>query len=127
MACKPGASRRSPPGEQLLGLRAPGGELGVPEDRGLDVGGGDLELGVAGATGLLEQRLPHAGEDLPVPLQRVEVAVGDAAAQVAVDVLDVLGLARVDVARQVEVEVVLRVAISPAAPCASSGAARAGG
>ena len=40
--------------------------------------------------------------------------------QVGVQVLDVLGLGGVDVARDVEVVVVLRSAISPAAPSASS-------
>jgi hypothetical protein len=47
--------------------------------------------------------------------------------QVRLDVLEVFGLARVDVARQVQVEVVLGRSISPTAPCASSAAARAGG
>ena len=72
-------------------------------------GSGSLQARVAGAAGGLEQRGAHAGEHLPVVGQRVEVALGDAAAQVAVDVLQVLGLGAVDVARQVEVEVVLRV------------------
>ena len=94
--------------EQLGGGGVEGGELGVAEDGGLDVGGRDAKLAVAGAAGRLEQRGAHGGEDLPVGAQGVEVAVGDAAAQVGVDVLQVLGLGAVDVARQVEVVVVLR-------------------
>ena len=78
--------------EQPDGGDVEGGELGVLEDGGLDVGGGYLELAVAGASGLGEQRRTHAREDLPVACERIDVAVGDAAAQVAVDVLQVLGL-----------------------------------
>ena len=70
----------------------------------------DPELAVAGAVGLLEQRGAHGGDDLPVAVERVNVAVRDAAAQVGVNVLQVLRLGAVNVAREVEVEVVLRVA-----------------
>jgi hypothetical protein len=45
-------------------------------------------------------------EDLPVGAQGVDVAVGDAAVEVGVQVVQVLGLAGVDVARDVEVVVV---------------------
>ena len=86
------------------------GELGMAEDGGLDLADGDREPGVAGAVGRGEERGAHGGEDLPVAVEAVDVAVGDAAAQVGVDVLQVLGLGAVDVAREVEVEVVLRVA-----------------
>ena len=82
----------------------------MAEDGRLDVRDGDLELAVAGAIGLLEQRGAHAGDDLPVAFERVNVAVGDAAAQVCLNVLDVLRLGGVNVAREVEVEVVLRIA-----------------
>ena len=61
-----------------------GGELGVAEDGGLDLGRpATFELAVAGPAGRLEQSRAHGGEDLPVALERVDVAVGDAAAQVA--------------------------------------------
>ena len=86
-----------------------GGELGVAEDGGLHLGERQLQARVAGAARGLEQHGAHAGEHLPVRAERVEIALRDAAAQVAVDVLQVLGLGAVDVARQVEVEVVLRV------------------
>ncbi len=68
-----------------------------------------LQPAVAGPARRLEQRGAHAGKHLPVAVERIDVAVRDAAAQVAVDVLQVLRLGAVDVARQVEVEVVLRV------------------
>ena len=45
--------------------------------------------------------------DVPVALQGIDIGDGDAALQVALDVLEVLGLLAVDVARQVEVEIVL--------------------
>ena len=99
-----------PLGEELGRGVVEGGELGVAEDGGLDLRDGELELAVAGAVGLLEQRGAHAGDDLPVAVERINVAVRDAAAQVAVDVLQVLRLGAVDVAREVEVVVVLRVA-----------------
>ena len=55
--------------------------------------------------GLLEQRLAHRWNDLPVAIQSVDVALQDAAAQVTIDVLDILRFGAVDVAREVEVEV----------------------
>ncbi len=81
----------------------------MAEDGGLHFGDGKLELAVAGAVGRLEQGGAQAGHDLPVVAEGIEVALGDAAAQVAVDVLQVLRLGAVDVAREVEVVVVLRV------------------
>lgn len=45
-------------------------------------------------------------EDGPGAAQGVEVAVGDAAEEVGADVLDVLGVGRVDVPREIEVVVV---------------------
>ena len=102
------AAARQPAKRSRHGL-VEGGELGVTEDRGLHLGQRQLEARVARATGGLEQRGAHAGEHLPVVGERVEIALGDAAAQVALDVLQVLRLRAVDVARQVEVEVVLRV------------------
>ena len=83
-----------------------GGELGMLVDGGLD---GRLlhgEVDVAGAAGL-EQSLPELRADGPVPLQSINIGDGDAALQVALDVLQVLGRLAVDVARQVEVELVL--------------------
>ena len=85
------------------------GELGVAEDGGLHLGDGKLQLAVAGAVGLFEQGGADAGDDLPVAVEVINIALGNAAAQVAVDVLHVLRLGAVNVARQVEVVVVLRV------------------
>ena len=98
-----------PFGEQLGHGFIESGELGVAEDGRLDVSGGDFQLAVAGTVGLLEQRGADGGDDLPVGFERVNVAVRDAAVEMGVDVLNVLRFGAVDVAREVEVEVVLRV------------------
>lgn len=82
------------------------GELGVTEDGSLDLGGFDLGMDIAGAIRIDKQVMPNRGEDVPVALQGINVPHGDAAAQVAVDVLQVFRLSTVDVARQVQVEVV---------------------
>ena len=94
--------------EELLCLGREGGELGVGEDGGLDFSLDWLNGAVAG-TKRLEQSVAQAGHDLPVVAEGIEVALGDAAAQVAVDILEVLRLGAVDVAREVEVVVVLGV------------------
>ena len=55
----------------------------------------------------LEKRPPQPRANVPVALQGIDIREGDAAAQVTLDILQVLGRLAVDVARQVEVEVVL--------------------
>ena len=82
----------------------------MTEDGGFDVADRDLELAVAGPIGRFEERGAHGREDLPVAFEVIDVAVRDATAQVGVNVLQVLRLGAVDVAREVEVEVVLRIA-----------------
>lgn len=81
------------------------GKLRVAVDQRLDLGGRGAECGVAG-TGRLEEGGAEFGADVPVVVKGIDVAVGDAAEEVAADVLDVLGLLGVDVAGQVEIEVV---------------------
>ncbi len=85
----------------------------MAQDGGLEFGQRQREAGVAGVARRFKEAAAHARQYLPIGRQRaggvVQVAFGDAAAHVADDVLQVLGLAAVDVARQVEVEVVLRV------------------
>ena len=54
-----------------------------------------------------EEGLSQLRANVPVPLQGIDIGAGDAALQVAFDVLDVLGLLAVDVAREIEVEIVL--------------------
>ena len=81
----------------------------MAEDGGLHLADRELQLAVAGAVGLLEQGRAHGGMTSSSSVEGVNVALGDAAAQVAVDVLQVLRLGAVDVAREVEVVVVLRV------------------
>ena len=82
----------------------------MAEDRGLHLRGLHQQPAEAGSAGRLEQLAAYAGQHLPIVVrlrsQRVQVAIGNAALQVRFDVLQVLGLAGVDVARQVEVEVV---------------------
>ena len=78
----------------------------MAENRGLDLPRRQFQPAVAGAARVLEQQRADRGQHLPVALERVDVALGDAAAQVGVDVLQVFGLGAVDVARQVEVEIV---------------------
>ena len=81
------------------------------------------EIEVAGAV-VLEQRLAELRADGPVALEGIDIGDGDAAAQVALDVLDVLGLPAVDVAREVEVELVL-LDLRRSRPCGSiSGTSR---
>jgi hypothetical protein len=88
------------------------GELSVSEDGGPHLGDRELQLAVAGAVALFEQRGANAGKDFPIGFQSyrvINIALGNAAAQMAVDVLQVLRLGAVDVTREVEVVVVLRV------------------
>ena len=54
----------------------------------------------------MEESGLEAGENAPVCFEGSDIVVGDAAVQVASNVLDVLRLLAVDVARQVEVEVI---------------------
>ena len=98
-----------PFGEELCGRFVKRGELGMAEDGGLHLSDGEIQRGVAGAGGFPEHGDAQAGHDLPVAAKRIQISLGDAAAQVAVDVLQILWLGAVDVAREVEVEVVLRV------------------
>ena len=86
-----------------------GSELVVAEDGGLDLRRRDAELAVAAMGRFLEESGAHAGDDIPVGMEGVEIALGDAAAQVGGEVLDVLGLGAVDVAGQVEIVVVFRI------------------
>src|SRR5260370_14102628 len=86
-----------------------GGEFSVAEDGGFDVANRDLELRVAGPIGIFEQRGAYRGEDLPVALEAINVAVRYAAAQVGVNVLQVLQFTAVNVAREIGVEVVVRI------------------
>ena len=52
----------APVGEVLRACCVEGGELGVVEDGGLDLGERQLQARVAGAAGGLEQRGAHAGQ-----------------------------------------------------------------
>ena len=66
----------------------------------------DLEATVARTVGRLKERGPHAGQDVPVGRQTIEIAVRDTALEMRGDVLHIFRLAAVDITRQIEVEVV---------------------
>jgi hypothetical protein len=92
--------------EQGFDLAAEALEFRVSEDGLAHFGHGLAQPRVAGALGL-EQDAAQAGHFLPVGGESVDVAFGDTAVQVRVDVVQVFRCAAVDVAWQVEVVVVL--------------------
>ena len=92
-------------GDALIECR----ELGVVEDRPLHLRDGNPELGVTGAISWREQGGAHRRQDAPVVGQCLDVAVRDTATQMGVNVLPILRLGTVNVTREVEVVVVLRV------------------
>ena len=54
----------------------------------------------------LEEFLSDRWKDLPIPLQSIEIPVWNAATEVRIEIMQVLRLGRVDVARDVQVVVV---------------------
>lgn len=113
--------RLAPDGEVAVHAGDEGGEFGVAVDAGLDGGFGDGQIKVAGAPGL-EQACPELRADGPVAGQGLDVGERDAALEMAFDILLVLALAGVDVARQVEVVVVLLDFVVTNQPCGRSSA-----
>ena len=95
-----------PGGEVSVHADDEGGELGMLVDGGLDRRFLHREAEIARAE-LLEQGVPELRADVPVAVERIDVGLRDAAPQVALDVLQILGRLAVDVARQVEVVLVL--------------------
>ena len=75
-------------------------------DGGLDGRLLHREIDVAG-TIYFEQSLPQSRAYIPVLFERIHISHGDAASQVAINVLQIFGFGAVDIARQVEVEFVL--------------------
>ena len=98
--------RVSPLGKVGVHCRDEGDELAVVVDRGLDCRFLDGEVEIARAV-FLEQAVPQLRKHGPVSFQRINIGGGDASLQMARDVLSVLGCLTVDVAWQVEVELVL--------------------
>lgn len=92
--------------EVLCHLAGESRELRVLENRGFDRGLLDRKRGIARAA-WMEESCFQIGAHVPIGFQRVDVGLGDAAAQMSLDVLPVLGLLAVDIAREVEVVVVL--------------------
>ena len=66
----------------------------------------DLQVDKAGAVGR-EERLAKPWADGPIRLQRIRIGDRDAALEMALNVLQIFRRLAVDVARQVEIEVVL--------------------
>jgi hypothetical protein len=83
-----------------------GRELGMLVDGGLDGRFLHRKVEVAWAV-VLKQSLPEIWADGPIAAERVHIPRRDAALQMSLNVLKVLGLLAVDIAQKVEVEVVL--------------------
>ena len=83
-----------------------GDELRVLVDGGLDGGLVHGEVEVTGAI-RLEQDLPELRADGPGALEGIDIVGGNTALQVPLDILEVFRRLAVDVARKVEVEIVL--------------------
>lgn len=63
------------------------GEFSMAEDGRFDFANRDPELRVTGPIGIFQQRGAYSGEDLPVALEVIDVAVRDATPQVGINVL----------------------------------------
>src|SRR6266446_9988115 len=96
----------SPDFEVCVHTSGKSGELGVIVDCGLDCRFLHGEVEVAGAVSL-EKYISKLWTHLPITSEGFHVSNRDTSAQVTFDVLEVFGLLAVDVARQVEVELVL--------------------
>jgi hypothetical protein len=68
-----------------------------------------FERGTSGAADRLEQSRPHAEKLLPIGSKRIQVALRNAASQVAVDVLNVFRRGAVDVAWKIKIKIVLGI------------------
>src|SRR5258707_1041384 len=108
-ALEQGGAGLFPFGEEPRGGFVEGSELGMAEDGGIHLVNREPQLTVAWAVELLEQGGAQTRHDLPVIAKRIDIGLRDAAAQMAVDVLQILRLSAVNVAREVEVVVVLWV------------------
>ena len=83
------------------------GELRMVVDGRFDLCGLDEHIVIAGAVGF-EQSRSQLRADRPIITERIDVPRRDAAVQMTADVLDILGFLGIDIARQIEIEVVLR-------------------
>ena len=80
----------------------------MAEDGGFHFLDGQLQLTVASTVPFLKQCGTDARNNLPIAGERINVTVWDPATKMSVNILHVLRLGAVDVAREVEVVVVLR-------------------
>ena len=92
--------------QQTVHLLVERRELSITENSLLDLRQRHRKLRIVFAQ-RLEQLPPHRGNDLPVTLERVDVAIRNAA-QMPIDVLNVFRLAAIDVAWQIQT-VIMRI------------------
>ena len=83
-----------------------GSKLGMIMDSCFELGCLDAEILIAGAIAF-EQGRAKVRADFPIVVQGVDVPSRDTAIKMAADVLDILCFLSVNVARQIEIEVVL--------------------
>jgi len=100
--------RPGPAVEDGMDAVAEGTELWVVADGRTHLLRLDQRVGIARARVRPEERGADARHDIPELGQQVDVPVRHAALQMRLDVLKILGIGAVDVARDVEVEVVAR-------------------
>ena len=82
------------------------GELWMAVDGGFQLRSLNQEIVVAEAV-VFDQCSAEIGTDLPVIAERIQIAGGNAAVEMASDVLNIFGLLGVDIARQIQVVIVL--------------------
>ena len=83
-------------------------ELPMPENGVLHLRRLNASLAVARPSIADKQRLTQRGEDIPIGSELVEIAVGNAAVQMRVEIVQVFRLAGINVARDVQIIVVSR-------------------
>ena len=82
----------------------------MAKDRGLHSNDWDSQLAVTRTVAILEQSRAYFGNDLPISFECINVALGNPAAQMSVNVLQVLRLAAINVARKIQIVGILCVA-----------------
>src|SRR5262245_14374109 len=81
----------------------------MAEYRTLDFVYRQLQSAVTRATRGFEQHRADRWQHPPIAIERIEIAIGNSAAQVCVNVLEILEFGAVDVSRQVQVKIILRI------------------
>ena len=107
-AFQPLQMRRTPSSKNIRHLRCIVRKFSMPQDRRLDGGRLDLWRAIARTLTRPEQFAANRWQDVPIGFERVDIADRNAAFQMRLDILKVFGFGAVDIARNIEVEVVLR-------------------